>query len=69
MKTPISDPRRIAPLWSIQDVSDYLQVPVQTLYTWRSRGEGPPARKVGKYLRYVPEDVVTWVEHLGTEAA
>ncbi|MBT0773162.1 helix-turn-helix domain-containing protein [Kineosporia sp. J2-2] len=61
--------RRISPLWSVTDVSEYLQVPVQTLYSWRSTGGGPPARKVGKYLRYVPEDVVAWVDGLGTEVA
>ncbi|GAA3604331.1 hypothetical protein GCM10022223_19960 [Kineosporia mesophila] len=64
-----NQPRRIAPLWSVADVSEYLQVPVQTLYTWRSQGGGPPARKIGKYLRYLPDDVVAWVEGLGTEVA
>jgi DNA-binding transcriptional MerR regulator len=69
MNNATSQPRRIAPLWSVADVSEYLQVPVQTLYTWRSQGSGPPARKVGKYLRYLPDDVVAWVESLGTEVA
>jgi DNA-binding transcriptional MerR regulator len=52
--------KKIAPLWTVQDVAEYLRVPVQTLYSWRTQGCGPPARRVGKYLRYDPEDVVRW---------
>ena len=29
-------------LWSVQDVSDYLGVPVHTIYAWRTAGTGPP---------------------------
>ncbi len=57
-------PRLIAPLWTVEDVAAFLQVPVQTLYSWRSRRSGPPARKVGKYLRYRPDDVVRWLDEL-----
>jgi excisionase family DNA binding protein len=60
---------RIAPLWTTQDVADYLRVPVQTLYSWRAQGYGPPARRVGKHLRYRPEDVTTWLDHLDEGAA
>ena len=52
----------IAPLWTVNDVAEYLRVPVQTLYTWRAQGTGPRARKVGKYLRYRPCDVIAWFE-------
>ena len=31
-------------LWSVQDVSEYLGIPVQTLYAWRSAATGPPGR-------------------------
>ena len=51
-------------LWGINDVADYLGVPVGTLYQWRSRGEGPPGRRVGKYVRYKPDDVESWFEGL-----
>jgi len=44
-------------LWSIEDASYYLGVPVQTLYSWRGQGVGPPGRRVGRRLRYRPEDV------------
>ncbi|MEV6311477.1 helix-turn-helix domain-containing protein [Streptomyces sp. NPDC051840] len=35
---------------------------VETLYTWRKTGVGPPAIRIGKYLRYDPAAVRTWVE-------
>lgn len=54
-------------LWSVQDVSEYLGVPVQTVYSWRSAGTGPPGRRLGKRLRYRPQDVRDWVASLPTE--
>ena len=54
-------------LWTVQDVAEYLGVPVATLYTWRTHGRGPTARKVGKYLRYKPEDVEAWLDALTTD--
>lgn len=47
----------VEPLWTIQDLSAYLAVPVGTLYQWRHRGEGPPAIRLGRYLRYDPGSV------------
>ena len=64
-----SPARLIAPLWTVRDVSAFLQVPVQTLYTWRSQGSGPPSRRVGKYVRYQPSDVLAWFESLDSGAA
>lgn len=49
-------------LWGIDDVASYLGVPVGTLYQWRSRGYGPIGRKIGKYVRFKPEDVEDWFE-------
>ena len=51
----------LAPLWTIQDVSAFLAVPVGTLYQWRHRGDGPPAIRLGKHLRFDPESVRRWV--------
>jgi DNA-binding transcriptional MerR regulator len=65
----MSQSSRIAPLWTVQDVATYLRVPVQTLYSWRMQGYGPQARKIGKYLRYRPEDVITWLDQLDNGAA
>lgn len=48
------------PLWSVVDVSTYLGVPVETLYAWRKARTGPPAARVGRYLRYDPDAVRAW---------
>jgi predicted DNA-binding transcriptional regulator AlpA len=50
-------------------VSEYLGIPVQTLYAWRSALTGPPGRLVGRRLRYRPQDVRDWVAALPTEIA
>lgn len=47
-------------LWSVDDVSAYLGVPVETLYQWRKRKYGPPAARVGRHLRYDRADVMAW---------
>jgi DNA-binding transcriptional MerR regulator len=52
---------RVEPLWSIEDVAVYLRVPVQTLYQWRRKSIGPPAKKCGRHLRYDPAAVRAWV--------
>lgn len=52
-------------LWSIEDTAEYLQIPVGTLYRWRYRRTGPRAFKVGRHLRYDPNDVRRWLHELG----
>ncbi len=56
-------------LWTIEDVSAYLGIPVGTLYQWRTKGYGPAGRRMGKYVRYRPADVRAWVDSLSGEAA
>ncbi len=48
-------------LWTVEDVSAFLGVPVGTLYQWRHRRVGPPAAKVGRHLRYDPAAVRSWL--------
>lgn len=55
-------------LLSVQALSEYLEVPVATLYRWRYLGEGPPGFRVGKHLRYRLGDVEAWVEEQLEEA-
>lgn len=50
------------PLAAIEEVSEYLGIPVKTLYQWRHRGIGPRASKVGRHLRYRWDDVEKWVD-------
>jgi excisionase family DNA binding protein len=49
-------------LWTPQALSDYLGIPVATLYQWRQRSEGPPAVRLGKHLRYRPQAVREWLK-------
>lgn len=49
-------------LLTVQDVADYLGVPVATLYQWRYRREGPPGFRVGRHVRYRQVDVDSWIE-------
>ncbi|GAA3630966.1 helix-turn-helix domain-containing protein [Microlunatus ginsengisoli] len=48
-------------LWTIQDVSAFLVVPVGTLHQWRYLGLGPAAYRVGRHLRYDPAAVKAWL--------
>ena len=52
-------------LLTVSELSDHLGVPVNTLYQWRTKGYGPTGRRIGKHVRYRPEDVDTWVEQQG----
>jgi DNA-binding transcriptional MerR regulator len=58
----MDDSSKIDRLWTVDDVSEYLGVPVKTLYQWKWRGQGPPVRKVGKYLRYDATKVRSWFD-------
>ncbi len=56
------------PLWTVQDVAEFLNVPVGTLYDWRCKGYGPKGKRVGRYLRYEEETVRLWWDQLGEDA-
>ena len=49
-------------LIDVQQLADYLDVPVKTLYAWRYRREGPPAFRVGRHLRYRRSDIQHWIQ-------
>ena len=48
-------------LLTAQQLADYLEVPIATLYAWRYRGEGPPGFRVGRHIRYRWADVERWI--------
>ena len=51
-------------LLTVEEVADFLGVPVNTLYQWRHKGTGPVAFRVGRFLRYDAADVRQWLtEH------
>lgn len=51
-------------LLSPEDLAQFLQVPLQTIYGWRYQRKGPPAIKVGKHLRFRRADVEQWLDEL-----
>lgn len=57
-----SSPDLTARLLSTDEVARLLVVPVSTLYTWRYKGTGPKAFKVGKHLRYQLADILAWLQ-------
>ena len=56
-----STPSDLEPLLSIEELSEYLDVPIRTLYDWRLSGKGPCAVHVGRQLRYFVHDVQEWL--------
>ncbi|WP_308424784.1 helix-turn-helix transcriptional regulator [Longimycelium tulufanense] len=53
--------------WGIEDLANFLGVPKNTIYQWRSKGYGPPSRKVGRYVKYLPDEVRRWLHSLPKE--
>lgn len=52
-------------LWDITEVANYLGVPKQTIYSWRTTGYGPKGFRVGKHVRWRAATVIEWT--LGLE--
>lgn len=61
METTTRAPSGLEPLLSIEELSEYLHVPVKTLYDWRLTGKGPRAVHVGRQLRFFVSDVQDWL--------
>lgn len=59
MNRPLPD-RYLTPV----DLADLLGVPIETVYQWRRKDTGPRGFRVGRHLRFDPEDVRTWVATL-----
>jgi excisionase family DNA binding protein len=49
-------------LLSPAELAGYLAIPVQTIYQWRHRGEGPPGYRVGRHVRYRWSDIQRWLD-------
>ena len=61
MKTQNGTLGGLEPLLSIEELSEYLGVPVRTLYDWRLAGRGQCAVHVGRQIRYFVSDVHEWL--------
>lgn len=57
------------PLATPEQVSEFLGVPVNTLYQWKHKGSGPRASRVGRHLRYAWIDVEKWLDEQAGGAA
>jgi excisionase family DNA binding protein len=55
-------------LLTVQELAQYLGVPVATLYQWRYRREGPPGFRVGRHVRYRWRDVEDWISQQMVDA-
>lgn len=51
----------LEPMLTIDELAEYLALPVRTLYDWRLSGRGPCAVHVGRQLRYLVFDVESWL--------
>jgi excisionase family DNA binding protein len=51
-------------LWTVDQVADYLGVPKQTIYCWRTTGYGPAGFRVGKHVRWRASTVIAWTVEL-----
>jgi excisionase family DNA binding protein len=48
-------------LLTVEELANYLDVPVATIYAWRHRRQGPPGCRVGKHLRFRWSDIQQWI--------
>jgi excisionase family DNA binding protein len=53
--------RKATPLATPEQVSEYLGIPLGTLYQWRHRGRGPRSFRLGNHVRYEWRDVEDWL--------
>ncbi|MGH3428749.1 MAG: helix-turn-helix transcriptional regulator, partial [Candidatus Dormibacteraceae bacterium] len=47
-------------LLTVEELSEFLHIPVKTLYQWRTKKYGPQGKKIGRYVRYQKEKVLAW---------
>jgi len=45
---------------SPEELADKFSVPLQTIYGWNKTGAGPDYIRVGRHVRYRPQDVEWW---------
>ena len=50
------------PLWTTDDVAQYLRRPVGTIRQWRSRKYGPRGFRLGGMVMYRRSEVMRWLD-------
>jgi excisionase family DNA binding protein len=48
-------------LLTVEELAEYLGVPVATIYAWRYHRQGPPGFRVGRHVRYRWTDIEEWI--------
>lgn len=61
MKTETKQIAGLDPLLSVEDLAEYLGVPVATIYDWRVDGKGPCGIRVGRHVKFTTTDVLAWI--------
>lgn len=56
------NPHALEPLLNINELADYLGVPISTIYDWRTNGKGPRAYRFGKRIMFGVSDVRAWMD-------
>ena len=62
MKTATTPTSGLDPLLSIEELAEYLGVPVTTIYDWRVDGKGPCGVRVGRHVKFTVSDVLGWID-------
>ena len=47
---------------TVEEVADYLRVPVSAVRAWRVKRIGPPGVRFGKYVRFRRRNVDAWAD-------
>jgi excisionase family DNA binding protein len=47
------------------EVATLLDVPLRTIYRWRSQHDGPRGYRIGRHVRYRVDDIECWLEDHG----
>lgn len=50
------------PMWTVEELCAKLHATPETLRTWRKRGTGPEAYKIGRHVLYAEADVRAWLD-------
>jgi predicted DNA-binding transcriptional regulator AlpA len=54
--------RNLEKLMGVEELAELLGVPPRTIYSWRYRGVGPRAIKVGGAVKYEPAEVRRYLD-------
>ena len=61
METATDRSSALEPLMSMEELAEYLGVPIATIYDWRVAGRGPCGVRVGRHVKFAQSDVVAWI--------